>query len=236
MMKNVLPEVFIIPFVLLFVAANTLAQQQTTILDPSTDPLIIKESSVVVIIDTDNDFSIGGKKIPRSDIAGVIEGRLKDKPPEEQIAYIMAAKSVSYGTFVSVMDAIRATGVERVGLAAYLPAKDKGCLKRTKDGSEEKEPTKNVRGSQRLKPALINATEIIVHVNSVIGRSRRVELNSTSMPLAELQATLKALLEKRKDKVVIITAQGDMPYCDVRRVIDVVSATGDVAIKFKAEK
>lgn len=236
MMKNVLLKVFIIQFVLLSVAANTLAQQRTTFHDPLTDPLIIKESSVVVSIDTDDDFSIGGEKIPRSDIAGVVAGRLKDKPPEEQIVYIMAAKSVSYGTFVSVMDAIRATGVRRVGLTAYFPAKDKGCLKPTKDGSGEQDPTKNVRGSQHLQPALINATEIILHVNSAVGRSQRVELNSTPVPLAELRATLKALLEKRKDKVVIITARGDMPYCDVRRMIDVVRAAGDVAIKFKAEK
>jgi biopolymer transport protein ExbD len=230
------PKYFILPLALLSAVMNTLAQQQPPISDPLLDPSIIKESSVVVTIDTDNDFRIGRKKVTRLGVAQAVEDGLKDKPPEEQIVYIRAAESVSYGTVVSVLDSIRATGVERIGLVAYRPAKEKGCPKQAEGKSEGKEHAKNSRVRQHLIPALMHAAEIIVRVNSVVDGSPQVELNYESMLLAELTAKLKALLEGREDKTVIITARGDMPYCDVRRVMDVVSAAGAGAIKLKTER
>ena len=61
-------------------------------------------------------------------------------------------------------------------------------------------------------------------------------MNYKAMSLANLTATLKALLEGLENKMVIINARGDMPYCDVRRVIDMVSAAGAGAVKLKTER
>jgi biopolymer transport protein ExbD len=227
---------FIIPLTLLSAVSTWAQQQQPTFHDPLTDPLLIKESSVVVTINTDNDFSIGRKKIRRSGIAQVVKGRLKHRSPEEQVAYIMAAESVSYGTVVSVLGAIRATGITRIGLVADLRPNGKGCRKPAEERSEVKGLAESTQAIQRLTSALLQATEIIVRVNPVVEGAPKVELNSTSLSLAELTATLKALLEKSKDRVVIITARGNMPYCDIKRVIDVASAAGAITTELKAER
>lgn len=236
-MRRILPlKCFILPLTLLSAAMSTLAQQQPPTYDPLRDPQIIKESSVVVTIDADNDFRVGREKVTRSGMAQAVKERLKDKPPEEQTVYVMAASPVSYGTVVSVVDDIRATGVETVGLAAYLPAKEKGCPKPAEGRPEGEGRAEDSRVRRHLMPALTHTAEIIVRVNSVVDGNPQVELNYEPMPLAELTATLKALLEGREDKTVIITARGDMPYCDVRRVMDAVREAGAGASKLKAER
>lgn len=85
---------------------------------PDPDPNIVKDTSVVLAIPADEEFYIGRDKIARADIPKTIERMLKDKPAAEQVVYIKSSTNVKYGTVVSVIDAIRESGFDRIGLVA----------------------------------------------------------------------------------------------------------------------
>jgi biopolymer transport protein ExbD len=85
---------------------------------PEPDPNIIKDTSAVVAISQDNEFFIGPDKVAQADIPTRIRNILKDKRADEQVVYIKSGKGVKYGTVVSVIDAIRDAGFDRIGLVA----------------------------------------------------------------------------------------------------------------------
>ncbi|HXF38820.1 MAG TPA: biopolymer transporter ExbD [Blastocatellia bacterium] len=83
---------------------------------PEPDPNIIKDTSAVVTISQDNEFFIGRDKVAQADIPARIRNIFKDKPPPDQVVYIKSGKLVKYETVVSVIDAIRDAGFDRIGL------------------------------------------------------------------------------------------------------------------------
>lgn len=85
---------------------------------PEPDPNLIKDTSAVVTISQDNEFFIGRDKVAQADIPTRIRNILKDKRADEQIIYIKSGKGVKYGTVVSVIDAIRDAGFDRIALVA----------------------------------------------------------------------------------------------------------------------
>ncbi len=85
---------------------------------PDPDPNIVKDTSVVLAIPADGEFYIGRDKIAQADIPKTVERMLKDKPAAEQVVYIKSSTNVKYGTVVSVIDAIRESGFDRIGLVA----------------------------------------------------------------------------------------------------------------------
>jgi biopolymer transport protein ExbD len=88
---------------------------------PESDPNIIKDTSAVVAIPKDNEFYIGRDKVAMADIPTRIRNILKDKPAPDQVVYVKRGKEVKYGTIVSVIDAIRDAGFDRIGLVAETP-------------------------------------------------------------------------------------------------------------------
>jgi biopolymer transport protein ExbD len=85
---------------------------------PDPDPNIIKDTSAVIAIPNDGEFYIGRDKVAQADIPTRIRTILKDKPVPEQVVYIKSGKLTKYGTVVSVIDAIRDAGFDRIGLVA----------------------------------------------------------------------------------------------------------------------
>jgi biopolymer transport protein ExbD len=85
---------------------------------PEADPNIIKDTSAVVAIPEDNQFFIGRDKVAQADIPTRVRNILKDKRADEQVVYIKSGREVKYGTVVSVIDAIRDAGFDRIGLVA----------------------------------------------------------------------------------------------------------------------
>jgi biopolymer transport protein TolR len=85
---------------------------------PDPDPNIIKDTSAVVAVPTDNEIYVGRDKVPIEDLGKRITTILKDKPPAEQVVYIKSGRLVKYGKVVEVIDAIREAGFERIGLVA----------------------------------------------------------------------------------------------------------------------
>ena len=85
---------------------------------PDPDPNIIKDTSAVIAIPNDGEFYIGRDKVAQVDIPTRVKNILKDKPAPDQVVYIKSGRLVKYGTVVSVIDAIRDAGFDRIGLVA----------------------------------------------------------------------------------------------------------------------
>ena len=93
---------------------------------PDPDPNIIKETSAVVSIPGDGEFYVGRDKVAQADIGQKVKNILRDKPAQDQVVYIKSGKLVKYGTVVSVIDAVREAGFERIGLVSEKE-KEKGA-------------------------------------------------------------------------------------------------------------
>ena len=85
---------------------------------PDPDPNIIKDTSAVVSITSDDKIFFGRDPVTKDDLAKKIGNILKDKLPAEQVVYVKSDKMVKFGTVVNVVDAIREAGYERIGLVA----------------------------------------------------------------------------------------------------------------------
>ncbi|HKQ07479.1 MAG TPA: biopolymer transporter ExbD [Blastocatellia bacterium] len=90
--------------------------------NPEADPNIIKETSAVIAVPTDTEVYFGRDKVNKEDLPNILKDKLKekfkDKPPNEQIVYIKSSTGVKYETVVSVIDAVREAGYDKIGLVA----------------------------------------------------------------------------------------------------------------------
>jgi biopolymer transport protein ExbD/biopolymer transport protein TolR len=90
--------------------------------NPEADPNIIKETSAVIAVPTDNEVYFGRDKVSKEDLANVLKDKLKDKfkdqPPDRQVVYIKSGTMVKYETVVGVIDAVREAGYDKIGLVA----------------------------------------------------------------------------------------------------------------------
>ncbi len=87
--------------------------------NPEEDAQINKESSVVIAITTENEYFVGRNPVPREDLQRRVQELMADKTEEaERIVYIKGDINTQYGNIVDVVDAIRNTGITRIGLVA----------------------------------------------------------------------------------------------------------------------
>lgn len=85
---------------------------------PDPDPNIVKDTSVVIAIPNDGEYYIGRDKIALADIPKAVERALKDKPAADQVVYIKSGQKVKYGTVVEVINSVRDSGFDRIGLVS----------------------------------------------------------------------------------------------------------------------
>lgn len=120
---NVTPMVDVmLVLLIIFMVITPLLQSGVSVALPESkfsdrDDAINKESSVVIAIPEDGQFYVQKDKVASvSDLPEKVKNLLKSKPSNEQIVYIKSGKLVKYGTVVSVVDAIREAGFDRIGL------------------------------------------------------------------------------------------------------------------------
>ena len=87
-------------------------------LNPEEDPAIIKESSVVISVTSDNKIYIGKDQIESADLVDKIQKRMENKKPEERIVYLKSDINADYGGVVDVINSIRKAGIDQIGLVA----------------------------------------------------------------------------------------------------------------------
>jgi biopolymer transport protein TolR len=121
---NVTPmvDVMLVLLIIFMVVAPMLQSNVSVALPkskyPDPDPNIIKDTSAVVSVPDDESIFVGRDRINPADLGQRIKNILKDKPAQEQVVYVKSGSLVKYGTVVSVIDAIREAGFDRIGLVA----------------------------------------------------------------------------------------------------------------------
>jgi biopolymer transport protein ExbD/biopolymer transport protein TolR len=96
---------------------------------PDRDDDINKETSVVIAIPQEGELYINKERVTLADLPTKVTNMLKVKTAQEQVVYIKSGKLVKYGTVVSVVDAVREAGYDRIGLVSEK--------EKDKEGSKE---------------------------------------------------------------------------------------------------
>jgi biopolymer transport protein ExbD len=190
------------------IAGVAVAQEQSVTVPPN---------SVIISIPLDDEFYFGKAKVAQADLVEKIKLALKDKPAAEQIVYIKAGVSVKYGTVVSVVNAIRAAGFDRIGLVA-----DKKKKPDAKPAGES--PGRPVTSSPVSSGATVSASAPVILID--VRSKTRLRLDTKRILLSQLGSRLEKLLAPREFKAVFVKAPGTLSYGDVVRVIDIAKSAG----------
>jgi biopolymer transport protein ExbD len=188
----------------------------------------VKPNSVVISISADDEFYFGKARVAQADLAEKIKLALKDKPADEQIVFIKAGVSVKYGTVVSVVDTIRAAGIDQIGLVAHK--------KKQPDAKSDREltPRRPVTPSSVSSGAAVSAPAPIILID--VRSKTRLKLNSKPIILSQLSSRLEKLLAPREFKAVFVKAPRQMSYGDVVKVIDLAKSAGAQPIGLEVDR
>src|SRR5688500_5932775 len=123
---NVTPMVDImLVLLIIFMVVTPMLQHGVTVNlpkdlnNPEEDPRIIKDTSVVISIPEDDAYYIGKDKIDKGVLTEKIQKMLDSVTKEEdKVVYIKSGTGVSYAYLVSVINEMRALGVENIGFVA----------------------------------------------------------------------------------------------------------------------
>ena len=212
----------------------SLAQQEPASPQEGRPPVEVTNHSLLIAIPADDAIYIDRGKVELSDIPQRVSAALRDKPPEEQIVYIKTAATVRYGTLVAVINTIRPFTVE-IGLVSDRKRGTEAASGRAARTIPVPQQRPMTPAGRRIVRAIKPANKLVVTVNTGAGRNQRVEVNSRSLPLAELGAPLEELLSQRTDKTVHITGKKQLLYRDIERVIDVVKGAGSTPVLLEAK-
>ncbi len=123
---NVTPMVDImLVLLIIFMVVTPLLQHGVTVnlpkdlKNPEEDQRIIKDNSIVIAIPNDGEYYLGKEKITKDQVKDKVEAMLKNiKKEEDKIVYIKSGIGVSYGDVVTIINEVRALGVDKIGLVA----------------------------------------------------------------------------------------------------------------------
>ncbi len=174
-------------------------------------PNAVVPNSPIIAIPIDGEFYLDKVRVAEADLLEKIRQALKDKASDQQIVYVKAASVVTYGAVVSVIDALRRAGFDRIGL---LAEKNRHDVKPSIPATN----TSGLGAAHSSPPSLL----ILIEVKN----KTRVELNSKPMLLSGLRSRLQKLLDSQGDKTIFIRAPRKMNYGDVVKVIDIAKSAG----------
>lgn len=87
--------------------------------NPEEDQRIIKDTSVLIAIPNDGEYYLGKIKVTKDQLKEKVQKQLDNiKKEEDKIVYIKSGVGVSYGDVVTVINEVRALGVDKIGLVA----------------------------------------------------------------------------------------------------------------------
>ena len=123
---NVTPMVDImLVLLIIFMVVTPMLQHGVTVnlpkdLDnPVEDQLIVKDTSIVIAIPNDGEYYINKDRISKEQLKDRVEKMLANiKKEEEKVVYIKSGVGVSYGDVVTVINEVRALGIDKIGLVA----------------------------------------------------------------------------------------------------------------------
>jgi biopolymer transport protein ExbD/biopolymer transport protein TolR len=123
---NVTPMVDImLVLLIIFMVVTPMLQHGITVnlpkdlKNPEEDQRIIKDTSIVISIPADGEYYLGKTKVGKDQLKDRVQKQLDNiKKEEDKIVYIKSGIGVSYGDVVTVINEVRALGVDKIGLVA----------------------------------------------------------------------------------------------------------------------
>ena len=123
---NVTPMVDImLVLLIIFMVVTPMLQHGVTVnlpkdlQNPEEDQRIIKDNSIVIAIPTDGEYYLGKDRVTKEQVKDKVEKLLDNiKKEEDKVVYIKSGVGVSYGDVVTVINEVRALGVDKIGLVA----------------------------------------------------------------------------------------------------------------------
>jgi biopolymer transport protein TolR len=123
---NVTPMVDImLVLLIIFMVVTPMLQHGVTVNlpkdlnNPQEDQRIIKDNSIVIAIPQDGEYYLGKDPVTKEQVKDKVEKMLANiKKEEDKVVYIKSGVGVSYGDVVTVINEVRALGVDKIGLVA----------------------------------------------------------------------------------------------------------------------
>jgi biopolymer transport protein TolR len=123
---NVTPMVDImLVLLIIFMVVTPMLQHGVTVNlpkdlnNPQEDQRIIKDNSIVIAIPSDGEYYLGKDRVTKEQVKEKVEKMLGNiKKEEDKVVYIKSGVGVSYGDVVTVINEVRALGVDKIGLVA----------------------------------------------------------------------------------------------------------------------
>jgi len=123
---NVTPMVDImLVLLIIFMVVTPMLQHGVTVnlpkdlANPVEDQRIIKDNSIVIAIPSDGEYYLGKDRVTKEQVKDRVEKMLGlIKKEEDKVVYIKSGVGVSYGDVVTVINEVRALGVDKIGLVA----------------------------------------------------------------------------------------------------------------------
>ncbi len=123
---NVTPMVDImLVLLIIFMVVTPMLQHGVTVNlpkdlnNPTEDQRIIKDNSIVIAIPSDGEYYLGKERVTKEQVKDKVEKMLANiKKEEDKVVYINSGVGVSYGDVVTVINEVRALGVDKIGLVA----------------------------------------------------------------------------------------------------------------------
>ncbi|MBF6569220.1 MAG: protein TolR [Candidatus Binataceae bacterium] len=135
---NVTPLVDVmLVLLLIFMVTAPIIQQgvQVTLPRVKAQALPGKEQQFIVSVTRNNGLYLNDTHMTRDELTGKLRAISKERPDRE--VFIRADHSVAYGEVVSTMAAIKAAGIDNVGLVTEMPAA----------GEQPSAPNEHARGT-----------------------------------------------------------------------------------------
>src|SRR5882672_4423826 len=177
-----------------------------------------QEDALIVSVTDDGDVYLGVDPISPAALMEKLKGNLSNRT--EKHLYIKADARTPYANVVKVLDALRTAGVKAPSLlTAQRDSSEPGTLLPPK-GLEVLVGPPPPSGSEATVLQVLNSRQ----------RWPMLKIDNNRIPMAALQTTLQRLFQNRSEKVVLVRAEGILPFVDVVAVTDICRSTGATVV------
>jgi biopolymer transport protein TolR len=173
-----------------------------------------QEDAFIVTVTDEGSVYVGIGLTTTAALAQRVKGGRSNRT--EKKLYIKADARTPYTSVARVLDALRTAGVEAPNLLT------------AQTGSSEPGTLVSPKGLEvSLGPRLASGSEAVVLQVAKSGqRLPRLKVNDEPVPWEALQTTLRLLFQNRRDRVVLLKAEGTLPFADVVKAADMCRSTG----------
>ncbi|HEY6339669.1 MAG TPA: biopolymer transporter ExbD [Candidatus Sulfotelmatobacter sp.] len=173
------------------------------------------DSALIVAVTQDGSTFFGVDQITPSALTDKLKASLANR---QRNFYLKADARVSYSGVMNVLNAALSAGI---GVPTLLTAQ---AASAEWSGNE---PPKGLRvfvaapaDIDKIAPEKIGSAKVVVWVLNSAQHGLTLTVNGQPLPWGDLQSALNQLLQNHSEKMVVVRADGSVPYAQVVHVID----------------